>query len=78
VRCAKQLADERGVPPYIIFSDVLAAADGAFYPQSDPDFSRISGVGAKNSASFGAVFLREIRSHLQTNPRQIFRRRFLR
>jgi ATP-dependent DNA helicase RecQ len=68
----KQLADERAVPPYIVFSDVALRQMARFYPGSDQEFSRISGVGEKKLREFGAVFLREIAAHLQTNPRQIF------
>jgi ATP-dependent DNA helicase RecQ len=68
----KQLADERAVPPYIIFSDVALRQMARFYPQSDGDFSRISGVGEKKLREFGSSFMREITSHLQSNPRQIF------
>lgn len=68
----KQLADERAVPPYIIFSDVALRQMARFYPQSDGDFSRISGVGEKKLREFGALFMREIALHLQSNPRQVF------
>ncbi len=68
----KQLADERGVPPYIVFSDVSLRQMARFYPQSDAEFSRISGVGDKKLHEFGATFLGEIVKHLQSNPRQIF------
>lgn len=68
----KQLADERGVPPYIVFSDVALRQMARFYPRTDAEFSRISGVGDKKLREFGAAFLREIGSHLQTNPRQMF------
>ncbi len=68
----KQLADERGVPPYIIFSDVALRQMARFYPASDAEFSRISGVGDKKLREFGKVFLQEIATHLQTNARQIF------
>jgi len=68
----KQLADERGVPPYIVFSDVALRQMARFYPQGDAEFSRISGVGEKKLREFGTVFRREIASHLQTNARQIF------
>ncbi len=43
----KQLADERAVPPYIIFSDVSLRQMARFYPANDAEFSRISGVGEK-------------------------------
>jgi len=68
----KQLADERAVPPYIVFSDVALRQMARFYPANGPEFSRISGVGEKKLREFGAVFLREIAAHLQTNPRQMF------
>ncbi len=68
----KQLADERGVPPYIIFSDVSLRQMARLYPASDREFSRISGVGDRKLREFGAIFLGEIASHLSSNPRQIF------
>jgi ATP-dependent DNA helicase RecQ len=68
----KQLADERAVPPYIIFSDVALRQMARFYPANENDFSRISGVGEKKLREFGRVFLGKIAEHLQTNARQIF------
>ena len=68
----KQLADERGVPPYIVFSDVSLRQMARFYPASDREFSRISGVGDRKLREFGSVFLGEIAAHLQSNPRQMF------
>ena len=68
----KQLADERGVPPYIVFSDVSLRQMARFYPASEKELSRISGVGDRKLREFGEVFLREIATHLQSNPRQIF------
>ena len=68
----KQLADERAVPPYIIFSDVSLRQMARFYPATEKDFSRISGVGERKLREFGGFFLREIAAHVQTNPRQIF------
>ena len=68
----KQLADERGVPPYIVFSDVSLRQMARFYPATGREFSRISGVGDRKLREFGEVFLREIEAHLQSNPRQIF------
>jgi len=68
----KRLADERSVPPYIIFSDVSLRQIARNYPQDDASFSRISGVGDKKLREFGAVFIEEVAAHLQSNPRQIF------
>jgi ATP-dependent DNA helicase RecQ len=71
-RLRKSLADERVVPAYIVFSDVALRQMARYYPGSDEEFSRISGVGEKKLREFGAVFLAEIAAHLQTHPRQIF------
>jgi ATP-dependent DNA helicase RecQ len=68
----KRLADERGVPPYIVFSDVSLRQMAREYPGDERQFARISGVGEHKLREFGAVFLAEIAAHLQTNPRQIF------
>jgi len=68
----KKLADERDVPAYIIFSDVALRQMARNYPESENDFTRISGVGEKKLREFGEVFLNEIALHLATNPRQIF------
>ncbi len=68
----KRLADERAVPPYIVFSDVSLRQMARDYPASAREFARISGVGEKKLQEFGAVFLAEIAAHLQTNPRQMF------
>ena len=68
----KQLADERGVPPYIIFSDVALRQMARSYPSDAGGFLRISGVGDKKLAEFGEVFLGEIAAFLRTNPRQIY------
>jgi RecQ family ATP-dependent DNA helicase len=64
----KRLADERGLPPYIIFSDVALRQMARFYPANPREFSRISGVGEKKLAEFGSIFLREIAAHLQSTP----------
>jgi ATP-dependent DNA helicase RecQ len=71
-RLRKQLADERNVPAYIVFSDVALRQMARDYPASEREFARISGVGEKKLCEFGDVFLAEIATHLQTQPRQIF------
>jgi ATP-dependent DNA helicase RecQ len=68
----KNLADERDVPAYIIFSDVALRQMARDYPANARDFTSISGVGEKKLREFGDVFLGEIAAHLQSNPRQVF------
>jgi ATP-dependent DNA helicase RecQ len=68
----KQLADDRGVPSYIVFSDVALRQMARFYPASEAEFSCISGVGDKKLHEFGESFLAEIAKYLRSNARQIF------
>jgi ATP-dependent DNA helicase RecQ len=68
----KRLADERSVPPYIVFSDVALRQMARNYPQNEREFSRISGVGEKKLREFGPDFIGEVAAYLQTNARQIF------
>ena len=68
----KQLADERDVPAYIVFSDVSLRQMARNYPASESDFARISGVGEKKLREFGEIFLGEIAAYLETNAHQIF------
>ncbi len=71
-RLRKELADARAVPSYIVFSDVALRQMARLYPQTEADFSRISGVGTSKLRDFGAQFLEEIAAHLRANPKQIF------
>jgi len=68
----KRLADERGLPSYIIFSDVTLRQMARFYPLMDAEFTRISGMGEKKRREFGEIFRAEISAHLAENPRQMF------
>lgn len=68
----RQLAEDRGVPPYIIFSDVALRQMARHYPQNEAEFSRISGVGQKKQSEFGDAFLTVIQAFLQSHPRQAF------
>ena len=68
----KRLADERQVPPYIVFSDVALRQMAHMYPVNETEFKRVNGVGERKLAEFGRWFLGEIASYLQSNPRQIF------
>jgi ATP-dependent DNA helicase RecQ len=71
-RLRKQLADERDVPAYIVFSDVTLRQMARNYPANEQEFIRISGVGEKKLREFGSVFLEEIAAYLRTNARQMF------
>jgi ATP-dependent DNA helicase RecQ len=68
----KRIADERGVPAYIVFSDVSLRQMARYYPINDAEFARISGVGEKKLTDFGKAFLESIASYLEKHPRQSF------
>jgi len=68
----KRLADERDVPAYIVFSDVALRFMARDYPANEEQFRRISGVGEKKLAEFGAAFIAEISGYLSSNARQQF------
>ncbi|MFI2810405.1 MULTISPECIES: DNA helicase RecQ [Microbulbifer] len=55
--CRKRLADERGVPPYVVFHDATLREMVAAKPQSEVELLAISGVGDSKLARFGADFL---------------------
>jgi ATP-dependent DNA helicase RecQ len=54
------VADERGVPAYIIFSDASLREMAHKQPASLDQFAAISGVGQQKLKSFGDTFVREI------------------
>ena len=72
VRLRKQLADERSLPPHIIFSDVTLRQMARDYPGKERELGRVSGMSERKLREFGPVFLAVIAGHLEMHPRQIF------
>jgi ATP-dependent DNA helicase RecQ len=68
----RQFADDRGVPAYIIFSDVSLREMANRYPTSANEFRRVPGVGEQKVKDYAEPFLAEIRKYVATNPRRIF------
>jgi len=68
----RRLADERQVPPYIVFSDVALREMARRYPTSAGEFARVPGVGARKLTEFAAPFMAEITAFLAAHPRQTF------
>jgi len=69
-RVRKMLADRRGVPPYIVFSDVSLRQMARFYPSNEEEFARINGVGERKLKEFGGLFMAEIAAYRRANPTQ--------
>ena len=59
----KELADERDVPAYVVFSDAVLRAMARELPRTAAQLRAISGVGEKKLADFGARFLGRDRPH---------------
>ncbi len=53
----KRLADARGVPAYVIFSDATLQQMARFQPATEAEFLALSGVGPKKLQQYGAPFL---------------------
>ena len=41
----KEMADEQGVPPFVVFGDLALRQMALYLPQSEANFSKVSGVG---------------------------------
>ncbi|HSL43088.1 MAG TPA: DNA helicase RecQ [Anaerolineales bacterium] len=61
----KELADEAGVPPYVIFSDRTLVEMAAYYPQSITSLLTISGVGQMKLRRYGEIFLEIIQAYCE-------------
>jgi len=68
----KRLADEKGVPPYVVFGDISLREMARSYPQDERGFLMIPGVGRQKHADYGRLFLEVIREYLSVNERQRF------
>jgi ATP-dependent DNA helicase RecQ len=53
----RKLAEEHGVPPYVIFPDSTLLEMLRSQPQSMADMGRVSGVGARKLERYGKAFL---------------------
>lgn len=62
----KLLADQLGVPPYVIFHDASLREMANRQPTSLDEFAAISGVGQAKLMRYGAEFLTLIREHVES------------
>ncbi len=61
--CRRQLAEEQGVPPYVIFHDRTLQEMCANLPRNTVQFGRITGVGERKLDKYGSHFLQVIKDH---------------
>ena len=65
--CRRELAEEQGVPPYVIFHDSTLVEMCSVVPKTLDDFSKLSGVGERKLMKYGEVFLAAIRNAEQAS-----------
>jgi ATP-dependent DNA helicase RecQ len=61
----RTLADQRGVPPFVVFGDVTLQDLARRRPTTLEGFRKAHGVGAQKSEQYGAVFAAEIARYCQ-------------
>ncbi len=68
----KRLADERGVPAYVIFGDNTLRQMARDYPVTVDELGGIGGIGQRKAEEFGKLFTDEVARYLETYPRVRF------
>jgi ATP-dependent DNA helicase RecQ len=65
--CRRQLAEEQGVPPYVVFHDRTLQELCLTLPETMSQFGDIGGVGERKLNKYGALFLAVIGDHLASS-----------
>lgn len=60
--CRRHLADEAGIPPYVVFHDATLREMAHIRPKSARDLALVTGVGARKLEAYGDAFLSVIRA----------------
>ncbi|HVB61623.1 MAG TPA: DNA helicase RecQ [Ktedonobacteraceae bacterium] len=61
----KRVADDMGVPPYVVFADVTLRAMALQRPQSREQFASIPGVGSNKLEAYFSIFTAEIGAYCE-------------
>jgi ATP-dependent DNA helicase RecQ len=64
----KRLADEHGLPPYVVFHDATLREMAEHRPLTLSQFAELPGVGQAKLARYGEHFIAAIALHLSQNP----------
>jgi len=67
VTLRKDIADEKSLPPYVIFQDISLDEMAIHYPIKEDELLRITGVGAGKAKKFGLRFLELISKYVNEN-----------
>ncbi len=63
----KSVAQQKGLPPYVIFQDPSLQEMATTYPTTRDELVHIHGVGQGKAAKFGAPFLQHIKEYVEEN-----------
>lgn len=63
----KNIADQQGVPPFVVFGDTSLREMASYLPQSLFSFAKISGVGQEKLARYGQTFVTAILDYAKTH-----------
>ena len=63
----RRVADDQGVPPYVVFGDVSLRHMSATFPLTMEQFSSIHGVGRAKLEQYGPAFLQAIKSYAESS-----------
>jgi ATP-dependent DNA helicase RecQ len=64
----KRLASEKGVPPFVVFSDRSLHDMARHFPTTEDLFLQINGVGATKLATYGESFMEAVKAFQATYP----------
>ena len=64
----RELALQRGVPPYVVFSDATLQDISLDIPLNEEEFRDISGVGENKWLQYGELFIAQINNFLEKHP----------
>lgn len=67
----KQLADEQGLAPYMVFPDSSLKLMATVQPQTLAEFGTISGVGSHKLAQYGKKFVAQIQAYCQEQDQPV-------
>lgn len=61
----KKIANEKNVPPFIIFGDISLREMAFYFPKNSEEFLKIDGVGQRKLIDFGELFLKTIKDYVK-------------
>lgn len=64
----KKIADEKDVPPYVLFSDATLRDLCRYFPETKEDMLQIKGIGERKYEQYGEIFMSAIQEWKNNHP----------